>query len=194
MTEPNAVAGITLRDDSQDEHASVPGRSGGKRREPLPVFLVKGALLSIALVAFYVLALAHYRIGIDPQLITSLPYRLWLIDTADETFTRGDYVRFLTDDRHSRFFSPGTPLVKRIVAVPGDHVVVTDGVVIVNGRVRTELYLVPALGKPEGAFDRDLIVPERHYWLMGTNPYSYDSRYWGLVGQQQVVGQGYPIW
>ncbi|NDG89011.1 MAG: S26 family signal peptidase, partial [Gammaproteobacteria bacterium] len=31
------------------------------------------------------------------------------------------------------------------------------------------------------------------YWAMGDQPKSFDSRYWGVVYQQQVVGKAYVL-
>jgi conjugal transfer pilin signal peptidase TrbI len=31
------------------------------------------------------------------------------------------------------------------------------------------------------------------YWVMGDQPKSFDSRYWGVVYQQQIIGKAYAL-
>jgi signal peptidase I len=50
--------------------------------------------------------------------------------------------------------------------------------------------------RPYDAYDKDnsqtYLVPDACYWAMGDNsPYSKDSRYWGGVPKQNLVGRGY---
>ncbi|MCC4821021.1 S26 family signal peptidase [Vibrio lentus] len=35
------------------------------------------------------------------------------------------------------------------------------------------------------------VVPQGHYFALGTLPTSFDSRYWGLVEHSQIIGVGY---
>lgn len=165
-----------------------------RRREPTRVFLSKALILVTVLATFYMAFLARYKLGIDLQDVRCLPWRVWFVDTADHQVTRGDYVEFRTDDRVAQFFTPGSRFLKEVVGVPGDHVMVKEGVVLVNGRPLAELNLAKKIGKPLSSFSRDFIVPKGRYWVMGTHPYSYDSRYWGTISQAQILGQGYPIW
>lgn len=165
-----------------------------RRRQLMRVFLSKALLMSVALTLFYFGFLAHYRLGLDLQNIRCLPWQVWVVDTADRHVTRGAYMEFRTDERVAAFFEPGSPFLKQAVGMPGDHVVVKEGVVLVNGNPLAELNLAQKTDRPLSSFDRDLIVPAHHYWMMGTHPYSYDSRYWGLVDQSQILGRGKPVW
>lgn len=166
----------------------------GKCREPTLVYLSKALVLTVVLVGLYFVFLARFQLGFDLQSIRCLPFQVWITNTADHRVARGDYVEFRADERVSRFFQPGSRFLKEVIAEPGDHVVVKEGVVIVNARPLAELNLAQTIGKPPSAFDRDFIVPKGHYWVMGTHPYSYDSRYWGTVNQRQIIGQSYPVW
>jgi len=79
--------------------------------------------------------------------------------------------------------------VKRVVGMPGDLIAVRDGHVIRNGRRASEPFAAPCDGGPEcdlAAVD----IPPGHYFLMGDNRgNSVDSRYWGPLPREQVIGR-----
>lgn len=91
-------------------------------------------------------------------------------------------------------------LVKRVIGLPGDHVVCcdVDGKLSINGQPITEPYLAPDAKPSEVEFD--VVVPEGSIWVMGDNrPNSEDSRFHddlpskGFVGTEFVVGRAFVI-
>lgn len=75
--------------------------------------------------------------------------------------------------------------IKRIVALPGESVMVKDGKVYINGQILHEPYIPSYVNTNGGSFLADGVpytVPADKYFLMGDNrPHSSDSRYWGPV-------------
>ena len=85
---------------------------------------------------------------------------------------------------------PGNPdFIKRIVGVPGDKVELKDGVVWVNGRPLEEPYLIGTPSYDDDIKYRKVTVPAEHYFVMGDNRgNSFDSRYWGFVPRENILG------
>ena len=88
------------------------------------------------------------------------------------------------------FAEPGTGkmLVKRIVGVPGDHVVIRNGEVRINGVIGNDDYTA------DGATDGnvDLVIPKGRYFMLGDNRlHSRDSRapMIGSVPKESILGK-----
>jgi signal peptidase I len=82
--------------------------------------------------------------------------------------------------------------IKRIVAGPGDRLSIDDGNVVRNGRAVNEPYVREC---PSGAacdFPREITVPPDHYFMMGDNRGSSDdSRFWGPVPRDWIIGPAF---
>lgn len=161
-----------------------------RRRAAFAAVAVVGAALALA----GEWATRDWYLGLPSQAQSCLPYRVFLVSRRDRAVGRGDYVGFLADGRVQPFFAPGQLMVKQVVGVEGDRVTVSGGEVLVNGVPRGTLVLAATLGQPPARFGRDERVPPGAYWVMGTAPNSFDSRYWGYLGREQVVGRAYPLW
>ncbi len=78
-------------------------------------------------------------------------------------------------------------VVKRIVALPGQRVSSSGGVLLVNGTAVVQTYL------PKGTATTNVtpeVIPKGDYFVMGDNrPDSYDSRYFGPIEATSIVGK-----
>jgi conjugative transfer signal peptidase TraF len=99
----------------------------------------------------------------------------------------------LADQRHYLRF--GVPILKRIGAVSPQSVCINNGRVLIN-----EMTVARTL-KRDGA--GRLLMPwtqcrslssDELFLLSTTHPASFDSRYFGPVSRQLVIGRAIPIW
>ncbi len=111
---------------------------------------------------------------------------------------------------------PKVVLIKRLIGLPGDHVHIMSGALVVNSKTIFEPYVQHLAGPnaplflsnfpssangdssitPNGRkmlerYQRsgELVLPQGGYFVLGDNrDYSYDSRSWGLIEASQVIG------
>ena len=138
--------------------------------------------------------------------------------TSGDAPKRGEVAVFRFPDNESLDF------IKRIIGLPGDHISYYNRRLMINGEPlkvdRVGIY--PGQGTaadsmkggevfiehidgishemmtdPQVSFSAngELIVPEGHYFVMGDNrDHSNDSRFWGFVPEQNLVGKAVRIW
>jgi signal peptidase I len=98
---------------------------------------------------------------------------------------RGDVIVF----RYPR--NPDSePYIKRVIGLPGDQVLVSDGVVYINGNPIREPYI-----KAAPAYSGKWQVPQDELFVLGDNRNnSSDSHSWGMVPLNYVIGKAEAIY
>jgi len=99
---------------------------------------------------------------------------------------RGDVIVFVAPP------APTLDYVKRIIAVPGDRITINNTTVIVDGVTLNETYVDPI--NQGNIFNDQIIqnklVPPNMYFVMGDDRIrSDDSRHWGFVPRQNIIGR-----
>ena len=121
---------------------------------------------------------------------------------------RGDVMVFFPP-HEERYF------IKRVIGLPGDEIHVLDGVLYINGDKMSQKVLDGEIPAPrsvvmtedlyglEHAMQKRIlptrlsqnftaVVPQGHYFMMGDNrDNSSDSRVWGPVPEQRIVGKAF---
>lgn len=129
---------------------------------------------------------------------------------------RGDVVVFRYPN------DPSTPFIKRVVGLPGDTIEYREKTLFVNGEKMPQTAGIPFVGQRSAALhtgaivaDEELdgqahqilrtprvparthqtVVPPGNYFVLGDNrDNSRDSRYWGFVPDENLVGRAFMIW
>ena len=107
---------------------------------------------------------------------------------------RGDIIILRPPTDNSKDF------IKRVIALPGEKLLIRDGFVYINGRKLDEPYLPEAwttLNNPAPWSVGDgAVIPANDYFVMGDNRNrSQDSRIFGPIGRDRIDGRAwFRIW
>jgi signal peptidase I len=84
---------------------------------------------------------------------------------------------------------PSRSYIKRVIGLPGETIAITGGKVMIDGKELAEPYVDP--DKNQSTSDLPpLKIPPDHYFVLGDNrDNSSDSRYWGTVDKELIVGK-----
>jgi signal peptidase I len=137
---------------------------------------------------------------------------------------RGDVFVFRYPNPEHDPKKQGEDYIKRVIGLPGDEITYRNKTLFVNGKEIPQSYVGPFVGSgDEGrrmagaeihhevlpAVEHDILqsrmlvpgregtwqVPAGHYFAMGDNrDNSEDSRYWGFVPEENLVGKAFVIW
>ena len=118
--------------------------------------------------------------------------------------------------------NPSEDYIKRIVGLPGDHIAYKDKKLYINGKQMTQIQMQHYQGVGSGIVmngarvstekldevthqiliregrlnvEGEYRVPLNHYFVLGDNrDNSNDSRFWGFVPEEYLVGRAFMIW
>lgn len=104
---------------------------------------------------------------------------------------RGEVVVFKAPPAAQCPAGTGCDYIKRIIAVAGDTIEVKNGAMWLNGKRLEEPYIHGVTTEP-GAYtlNRAVTIQPGEYFVSGDNrPHSSDSRVWGPITMNEIVGR-----
>lgn len=153
--------------------------------------------------AIWVLAATRLLVDATPRVpllfnwTPSIPHLIAWLRPVPQELHRGDYIVYAFDGEAKRNHPGlhGQPFFKIVRGLPGDVIDVRGRVILINGEAvgiakthtRDRRSLEPLL---------PTVIPTGHYYVQGTSPDSFDSRYRssGLVRFDQMIGVALPLW
>jgi len=168
-----------------------------------PFRIPSGSMLSTLEIGDFILV-NKFAYGIRPPV-----WNKKIIDIADPR--RGDVIVFRYPE------NPSVDYIKRVVGVPGDEIAYYNKVLYINGKqIKQEPLGVYQAGFPNlkrfkeqlDDMEHDILinvmypagdfvvkVPPDSYFVLGDNrDNSRDSRFWGFVPDENLVGKAFMIW
>lgn len=85
--------------------------------------------------------------------------------------------------------------IKRIIGLPGEEIEIRNGKLYINDKLLDESYLPEEYITSGGSFWREGLeapVPQEQYFVLGDNrSHSSDSREWGTVPLENIIGKAW---
>ena len=147
----------------------------------------RSSKVGLAVIIFLIIRIGiqNYRIegaSMEPNfhngeylIVNKLAYRLG-------EYERGDVIVFKYPN------DPSKDYIKRVIGLPGDTVEIRGGELFVNDKQIEE----PYKHMPNVRDEPPTVVDAGHLYVMGDNrPASSDTRSWGQLGQNFVIGQAW---
>ena len=136
---------------------------------------------------------------------------------------RGDVIVFRYPNYEKNPGYSGVDFIKRIVAIPGDIISYSEDQLVINDKALEIKNIGPYIGVDSGKSMNnyklaqefidtlpheilinpnrqskgipEITIPEGHYFVMGDNrSHSSDSRFWGFVPEEYIIGRAIGIW
>lgn len=166
------------------------------KKEPWLKFSIKVTLTLGIMFLIAVAFFSRFTFAAGPYAKSCIPeYSLYLVDKKDKKIIRNKIYAFKSKDL-SPIYKKNTKMIKYIRAMPGDTVEINKtNQILINGQLyATGLMLAQEkLGQPYSYFQGEKKLTENQYWALGTSEDSFDSRYWGAISREDIIGRVYPI-
>ncbi|MCL4393517.1 MAG: signal peptidase I [Chloroflexi bacterium] len=95
---------------------------------------------------------------------------------------RGDVIVFIPPSSLTRDY------IKRVIGLPGDRVEIVDGTVYINGNALDEPY---PLNRGSSSYGPITVGPNEYFVLGDNRDNSSDSRSWGLLARDKIIGKAW---
>ncbi len=152
------------------------------RLEKTVIFVLSGFIIS--LIAFWIQP--RYRFAVQTDY--SVNFVVGITDRGNISPAKGEYFafRFLAksnDPRHGRDF------VKRLGCMEGEYLQNRGRDYYCDGEYLGTAKEFSKTGRALQAFEYDGIIPKDRYFAIGETKDSFDSKFWGFVRREWIIGK-----
>ena len=138
----------------------------------------------------------RYYVNTSP----SMPLSLYKLIPFDGHLKAGDIIIFDVPQSarpyiYGRGWLPkGWPLIKKIGAVPGDQIWITEDQIWINGKYIGPIFRTDTAGLPLPRLQGSFMIPEGYCLPISTYiANSFDGRYFGAIPFRLIRGKALPI-
>ncbi|MDC8832955.1 signal peptidase I [Alteromonas gilva] len=160
------------------------------------IFLKPLIFTMLVMAGLFHLFSMRFTIAVPKQSVRCLHARFLLIDKWDTDVAIGDLVYFKFASNAGPLYE-GAEVVKKVVAMGGQTIDFDEWHVVVDGVKAVELDMTQGLartGQAISELNTHLTLNDGELFVMGETPLSYDSRYWGPIKQEKIMGTAYAIY
>lgn len=178
-----------------------------KRAPTIPEWLDRHRWVHVGLMLFCGTIIAAGVIApwyeVAARMSGSWPHHNFFLIQKGQSVGRGSLVAFIMQQDYAERVQPGRlhrdyadvgkRWMKRIVGVPGDHILVKDNEVYINGQSVGRGIGIDRYGQRIDLATLPETIPEGQYYVALPHPRSFDSRYYGLIRQADILGAVTPL-
>ena len=128
----------------------------------------------------------------------SIDHRVFFLGKKAGSVGKGDYLVFNKDGAHvfmQKSLKEHDRLLKKVGCVPGEALKVDEALnYTCNGEPLGQALTADSKGRPLSPFVFNGVVPAGSYFMVGTHPRSYDSKYYGFINEHDFLYKASPIW
>lgn len=159
--------------------------------------LIVHSLISITVVFIVTVLLrtyfmSYYYLAIN--FTPSLTEFIFIVDknTNIDALKKDDIVGFTYKHDDYPFYKNGQSFIKYVACMEGDTLNITNGEVRCNGKYLGSQIKKDSKGNVLPQFTYNGVIPKDKYFMWTPFAKSYDSRYWGFVDRNDILGKA--IW
>jgi conjugal transfer pilin signal peptidase TrbI len=161
--------------------------------------LTRKQILLVAILAPIAIVLGWWLPGrINVVISDSISHRIFFLSAPPAEFKTGDYLVF----KYGKDFKVVEQslaghrwFTKQVGCRPGDFLTVDDDRRFsCNGKPLGQALMTDSRGEALPLFVFNGVTPPDNYFVIGSNPRSFDSKYFGFIKKNGILFKAYPIW
>ncbi len=128
----------------------------------------------------------------------SLQHRVFFLSKTKSNITTGDYLIFRHEDTSftQKGLKPANQeMIKQVGCSPGESLTQNDDKkYFCNQRYLGTALVADSTGRLLPTFQFIGPIPKNNYFMVGSNPRSFDSKYFGFIHAEEILYTALPLW
>lgn len=141
------------------------------------------------------LFISRFTLSIPSADSQCLEAKMFLVDKSDKNIKRGDLVAFKFE-KDDQYFKKGMSFIKIAAGLDKNRIEYTPHSITVNDselNIKGMSHVINFLNLDPTHYNKKITVKENEIFVVGETIYSYDSRFWGPINKDSIIGKAYAI-